>query len=328
MKTKIATAFLIAILFAPQLILSAELDPAYLKNFGTGIILTSSKAFPAKDKCDMSLFDYSGRKFNIIAGVNVELNFRILLKDGKTYGFYVDQVKKANSKKLRTRTGDFMRVYFYVSHENGSEVSKTWPKTITDKPDWKALFTRETDITDEMAKWATSGLQWQDILYTSSALQDWLQDARKGYRIYMYVVVGFIRESPENNYWDEALYKYVTPIEYVESEPLAAGTIEITGSNNPLLLWNYKVISMPPEMDGHALGYATIYKNNEERKKVKFTVKPQGNANRYSFMIMDVIEGTGFFGGFDVTATTVEAAFDSAMYQLIERSLQIGDLPE
>jgi hypothetical protein len=327
MKTKIATAFIIAILIVPQLI-SAELDPAYLKNFGTGIILASSKAFPAKDKCDMSLYDYSGGKFNIIAGENVELNFRILLKDAKTYGFYVDQVKKVNAKKLRTRTGDFMRVYFHVSHENGSEVSKTWPKTLSEKPDWKPLFTRETDITDEMSKWTTSGIDWQGIMSTTSALQDWLHDARKGYKIYMYVVAGFVRESPEDQYWDESLMKYMVPIEYVESEPLAACTIEITGSNDPLLLWNYKVSSMPPELDGRSLGYATIYKNTEERKKVKFTVKPQGSTNTYSFMITDVVEGTGFFGGFDVTATTVEAAFDSAIYQLIERSLQVGDLQE
>lgn len=327
MKMKFALGILLTLLLASETI-SAELDPVYLKTYGTGIILASTKGFPSKDKCDNTMFDYSDGVFRVVAGENTELNFRILLKDAKTYGFYIDKVKKSNAKKLRTRTSDFMRVYVFASHENGSEVAKTWPKSINDKPDWIPLLKLEFPVDAEMAGWTTSGVQWQEVLSNSSALQDWFHDARKGFKLYFYAVAGFVRESPEDQYWDEAAFKYMVPVEYVESEPIAAGTIEITGSSNPLLLWNYKITAMPSEQDGRALGYATIYKNNEERKKVKFTIKPQGSTNTYSLMIRDIVEGTGFFGGFDIISSTVEGAIDSAIYQLIERSLQIGDLQE
>ncbi len=327
MKTKITLGILLTALISSAAV-SAELDPAYLKNFSPGIILVSSKGFPAKDKFDMALFNYSEGLFNIIASDNTELNFRLLLKDSKTFGFYVDKVRKANQKKARTRTSDFCRVYFFASHTDGSEAAKSWPKSLADKPDWEPMFYIENTISNESAQWTTSAISWQEIMSNTEALKDWLNDARKGYKLYLYAVAGFVRESPEDQYWDESAFKYVVPIEYVESEPIAAGTIFITESTNPLLKWNYKVTAMPGEMDGRALGYATIYKNTDERKKVKFTLKPQGSTNTYSLMIMDIEEGTGFFGGFDVVSSTVEGAIDNAMYQLIERSLQIGDLQD
>ncbi len=318
------------IFLLPVAALSAlELDPAYPKNFGWGIVLASSKGHIAKDKCDMTQFDYSNGKFNLVADENVELFFRVLLKDGKTFGYYTDQVRKANIKKSVNLKYEFYTIHFFVSHEDGSEQFRTWPSKLGDIPDWNEYFSIENTLDDKFSAFNGCGYPWSDITSTTDKLQEWIKNARKGYRIYFYVNCGFVREALENKHWDDTQLKYVVPVEYVGSEPLAAGTIEITGSTNPLMMWSYKIVTMPEKFDGSAKGKVELYKNDKLRKTVGFTIiEQEGNKGTYSIMLSDIDESSGFRGSFLVTSGKIEDALDSAVYQLIGQGLKLGRLVE
>lgn len=207
---------------------AAELDQGYVKAFGWGSICVSERGMPVKDRFDASLFTYQQGKFMVTAGGDKEINLRSILKDGKTYGHYLNALKKANAEKMKTYKEDYTRYTFWVSHDyEGQQLFDTWPTSLSMVPKWAVpTFKVESGLTTGTA-WNGSSCSWQNISEASGKLRMFLEQAKPGWRIYVNHEAGFIRTAPELKYWDKDVLRYVTPIQYVSTGPLAACTIEV-----------------------------------------------------------------------------------------------------
>lgn len=224
---RIRMTCLIVLLAAATVASAAELDPAYVKAFGWGKICVSDKGFPAKASFDASLFNYKDGKFVISSGGENGINYRMLTKDGKTYGFYINKLKQANAQKMKTFRGNFHRVLIFVSHdEDGKQLFDKWPTKLSDQPQWNPMMKVEQDI-ETAVNWTGAAATWDDICQFSGQLGRWLKDAKPGYRVYIMDMVGFTRDCPEEKYWDKDQLRDVIPIEYVSAEPVAACTVEV-----------------------------------------------------------------------------------------------------
>lgn len=210
---------------------AAELDPGYVNSFGWGNIAVSERGFPAKDKFDASMYTYSEGKFMVSPGAGTQLNLRSLLKQGKTYGQYVSALKQANKDKMKTYTEDYARYTFWASHDfEGKQIFDVWPTKLGDLPKWALpLFKVETGLTTGMA-WNGSACSWQEMNEASGKLQMFLERAQPGWKVYVINEAGFVRTAPELKYWDRDQLRYVTPIQYVSTGPLAACTIEVAAA--------------------------------------------------------------------------------------------------
>lgn len=216
-----------AVFTATATLFAAELDPAYPATFGWGTVLVSQRGPIAKDSYDPAQLTFQNGKYIITSGEDVELNFRILLKNGKTYGQYVSALKQANAEKMKTYKEDFMQLRVWVSHDyDGNQLYEKWPEKLDDKPVWHQLMKVETGIENAL-DWNGSQVIWSNIQEASGKLQQFLSYAKPGYRIYFMTVAGFIRDAPELRYYDNQLLRWMTPIQYVETWPLAASTVEI-----------------------------------------------------------------------------------------------------
>lgn len=223
-----ASMMVLVVSFFTGLVGAAELDQGYVKAFGWGSICASERGMPAKDRFDASMFTYQQGKFMVSAGGDKEINFRALLKDGKTYGHYLNALKKANADKMKTYKENYTRYTFWVSHDlEGQQIFDTWPTSLNMTPKWSLpLFNVESGLTSGTV-WNGSACSWQMINEVSGKLRMFLEHAQPGWRIYVNHEAGFIRSAPELKYWDKDVLRHVTPIQYVSTGPLAACTIEV-----------------------------------------------------------------------------------------------------
>jgi hypothetical protein len=209
-----------------------ELSPQYYSVFGEqGALVYSSKAFPQKASYDASLFDYKGGKFYIQAGSGAKLYGRFVLPKGKTFRGYLDKVKKDNAEKMKTRKGDYIEIRYWVSHdERGVPLAKDkWPSSKRDEPKWAEPKLRTWDeLNDRTVDWNGIGIDWKGNFETD--MSGWLEKAKDGFKVYALATVTVEREAVEHKYWDKNQLTYVTPLEWVRGEPIAAATMEVKGA--------------------------------------------------------------------------------------------------
>jgi hypothetical protein len=310
--------------------MAAPPDQAYITNFGWGKIVVSDKDFPGISKCDMSLFKVKNGIFQITGGKDTNLNCRTLLKDGKGYGFYLNKVKQINARAMATRKSDFIRHRFYVSHDHaGNQLYKTWPTGLVVKPGWTEIGVAEYVYDPENATWTSSGIDKKNI---PSGIRSWLEDARVGYKVYVVTTVGFIRDANEQKYWDKSLLKWMIPIEYIDSEPIAAGTFEVAASTNPKANWSCKVIKMPAAMDGKAEGELAALKHNERVATFTFTLQKTDSGNFKLYITKKKGDGENedtYLGATEAwNAPSLEQAINKAFYDAVDSGLSKRVLPK
>lgn len=223
-----ASVIMLVVVLGSGLAGAAELDKGYVKAFGWGSICASERGMPVKDRFDASQFTYQQGKFMVTSGADKQLNLRSFLKDGKTYGQFLSALKKANAEKMKTHRNDYMRYTFWASHNlEGQKLYETWPTSLSTEPKWDLPLCKvEADPSNGLS-WDGSSCSWQMINEASGKIMLFLQYAQPGWRLYVTHEVGFVRTAPELKYWDKDVLRYVTPIQYVSSGPLAACTIEV-----------------------------------------------------------------------------------------------------
>jgi hypothetical protein len=318
-------AILLLALSAQALAQSLDFDKGYLTTFGWGTSVVSQDRYPAKDKYEPELFHYKNGVFMITAGENVDLHCRHLLKDGKTYGQYLNALKKSTQKKVATRKDDYLRTLIYVSHDESSRQLYTkWPSSINELPQWKELAVHESNVGDA-TNWFTTRFSMKENRADMTSLISWLKKARPGWRIYILHMAGYTREAPELKYWDKAELKWMIPLEYVDSEPLSVATIEVEKSTNPLLVWSYKIDKMPSEQKGVKDGLISLYKDGQKVTTFKFGIeyKYQNEVTKLHNMNIhyeyESGEAVGGFPAYDVPS--VDKGIDNSFYEAVERAL-------
>ncbi len=212
--------------FAPQVCLADTLDQAYVTEYGWGSIVASDKAFPAKTKLNASLQDYRYGKFYVDRN---QLNLRILNKDGKTYAQLLQEMKAAFAEKRNNiLTDDMLFITIWLSHDHaGRQLYTTWPQERAATPDWSSYCEVQLVLDSEFMEFVTSGANWDKILKDCSEFKPTFASAKPGQMLYVAASVGFRRNAVELKRWDASQGRYVTPWEFVRSEPIATATIVI-----------------------------------------------------------------------------------------------------
>ncbi len=329
LRAYLCITFVIAAIIVSPLS-SQELDKGYVAAFGWGTAAVSQEKAPALAQYEQGLFHFQGGKFLITAGENQDLHCRFLLKGGKTYSHHLTALKKSTGKKVATLKDEYLRTKFYVSHdEPGSQLFTEWPASINSLPKWKEIATNEIAYAPA-ADWVSSRLSMMELQSELSSLISWMKKARPGWKLYIVHVAGYRREAPELKYWDKSLLKWMIPLEYVDTEPLAVATVEVEKSTNPMLAWSYTIEKMPTEQKGVKDGIMNIMKDGSKLSTFKFGIeyKYQNKVTKlHNFYVHYEYEDGGVIGGFYANEVpSIEAGIQNTFYEAIGRALPEGKL--
>lgn len=323
-RTNFLMMFIVTVLMSTQLI-AQELDQGYVNAFGWGGIAVTQEKAPAFEKYEANLYRFKEGKFLITAAKGVDLHCRFLLKGGKTYGQHLAALKKSTGNKVATLKKEYVRTLFYVSHDEvGTQIYRDWPASISDLPKWKEIGVDETDFAPA-ADWNSSRFVLSERESDFTALRSWLEKARPGWKIYIVHVAGYRREATELKYYDQAQLRYVIPLEYVDTEPLAVATVEVEKSNNPLMAWSYRIDKMPTAQTGGKDGVMTVMKDGLKSTTFKFGIRYSYLNNVTKLHNFDVLyeyeDGKGL-GGFNASnVPSIEAGIERTFYEAIKTAL-------
>jgi hypothetical protein len=323
-RTRILMTFVMALFVSTQL-MSQNLDKGYVSTFGWGTAAVTQEKAPAMAEFEARLFHYKDGKFFITAGEDVDLHCRFLLKGGKTYGQHLAALKKSTGKKVSTLKADYIRSLFYVSHdEAGAQLYSQWPASMSDLPKWKEVGVDEINFAPA-ADWVSSRFTLSEKQADLSALISWLKRARPGWKIYILHVAGYTREAPELKYYDKAERRYMTPLEYVDTEPLAVATVEVEKSTNPMLAWSYKIDKMPAEQKGEKDGVMSIMKDGNKATTFKFGIEYKylnKVTKLHNFYVHYEYENGQVVGGFYAKdVPSIESGIQNTFYEAVGRAL-------
>lgn len=211
-----------------------DLDAAYIKTFGNGVILVSDKGIPPRAKCDPAQFDYRDGKFFITPGPTGSLNFRALITAGTNLGAELEKVKKVQEANLQYRKEDFCMYKVWSTHDLGGTPHDNvkWPTSLKEIPKWASPVEAFTSLEPEVYPWVAPGVSWDGDF--KSSLFGLLFNGKPGQKLYVTFHVGFEYKTPAGQVetkWNDTLQQWenVTSnglIGYAVSEPLAASTIE------------------------------------------------------------------------------------------------------
>ena len=315
---------IVTILFSTQLI-SQDLDKGYVSTFGWGGIAVAQEKAPAFGTYEPGIFHFKNGKFFITAGEDVDLHCRFLLAGGKTYGQHLNALKKSTAKKAATQKSDYIRTLFYVSHdEAGAQLFTKWPSSLSELPQWKEIGSDEINFAPA-TDWVSSRFTLSEKPSDLYSLITWLKKARPGWKIYIVHVAGYRREAPELKYYDKKELRYMIPLEYVDTEPLAATTVEIEKSTNPMLAWSYTIDKMPAEQKGAKDGMMTIMKDGSKNTTFKFGIKYEylnKVTKLHNFYVHYEYSDGKVIGGFYAKdVPSIEAGIQNTFFEAIKSAL-------
>lgn len=227
--------FSVLFLFVFTAAISEDPDPAYNKAFGYGVIIASGKGYPAFEKYDPSQFDFRNGKFYISAGEDATIDLRVFSPKGTSDGTFVEQLKKADPEKYKTKKNDFTIWQVWASHDKeGNELfsaDKPWPSKLADVPAWSPIMSQRNTFDDaDSYTWNSSGCKWED---SKSMLKSYLVNAKPGYKFYVIYSVGFdyVAGVGEETFIDKETKQKKTVKVDIEKKifgpPIAVCTIEI-----------------------------------------------------------------------------------------------------
>lgn len=318
-------------IFMSTHLISQELDKRYISTFGWGGIAVTQEKAPALDTYESNLFQFKDGKFFITAGEDAEIHCRFLLKGGQTYGQHLTALKKSTGNKVATLKGEYIRTLFYVSHdEAGAQIYTQFPTSMDELPKWKEIGVDEINFTPA-ADWVSSRFTLSEKQSSLTALISWLKRARPGWKMYIVHVAGYTREAPELKYYDKTELRYMIPLEYVDTEPLAVATVEVEKSMNPMLVWSYKIEKMPAEQNGVKDGIMTIMKDGKPSTTFKFGIKYdyQNKVTKlHNFYVHYEYANGMVIGGFYAKdVVSIETGIQNTFYEAVGKALSDEKLP-
>ena len=192
--------FILGILLFISVVFSAsgaDLDPNYVKQFGNGVLLASSKGLPQKDKYNADQFDFRDAKFFAPGGEGATLDFRAILPEGKTYKMYLDELKTKKADEAKTQEEDVVAWHVWVSNDkDGTQLAKEWPTKAGELPSWAPAIFFYTVLEDHQKTFNTIAFSWNQIIHVST-LGDWFKSAKPGYKLFIGHSTGFLHQPQE-----------------------------------------------------------------------------------------------------------------------------------
>lgn len=208
-----------------------NLDPAYLKTYGSGVILASEKDYPPFDKCDPTLVDFKNGTSYIPVGSS-KLDIRVIWPEKQDASKMMAKLKKERPQYVKYQDGyDQVFFEFWVSHtESGTPVpgASKWPSKVSVRPKEAPKHEANLALPDNPV---STGIKWTDL---SSGFYSWLPAAKPGWKIYVLASVGFqyiVGAGKTESKWnsDKKVFENVISngeLGYEKSAPIVMGIIE------------------------------------------------------------------------------------------------------
>ena len=234
MKRQAKSIIILFVMVFLILLSAATLDEAYLKTFGWGTILVSDVEYPSKSSMNLSIHDFKKGKngiftFSIKGGGDAKLYLRSLLKDGKSIGYNVKKTKDANPEKMKTFKENAYGISLWAEYTFTGEkmINKDdkWPEKISEIPTWLPFYGASFTPSEKSFGWTTFGYNWDKN--ADFVIEDWLKNAKSGYKIYAVARAGFVRDIPATKTWDSVNERWTYTSEIIYGSPLAAAKIII-----------------------------------------------------------------------------------------------------
>lgn len=201
MKNRLQPTLTLALLVALALIFSpasgAELDMAYVKQFGYGVILASGKGLPQKALYDAGQLDVREKACFVAAGATATIDIRVLLPEGETYETLLAKLKKENPAGPTAEAEESVWLVWFSHDLGGAQKDQSWPATGTSEalPSGTPDVYFSTCLDENMLKWNTVGLTWTQLC-SDSQIGQWLEQAKPGYRLFVAHTVGILHLPP------------------------------------------------------------------------------------------------------------------------------------
>lgn len=231
---KFLILFIMVMLSTAGAFAQAELDPAYVKTFGNGIVLVSQSGFPLMAKYDKAQFDYRDGKFFIPSGPEAELQVRAILFKGMTLGEELKKLKKEQAENLKYHQKDYCAFKVWSTHDEGGNALENvkWPASIKDEPQWAEPKVGFSDLSEEVYGWFAPGVKYEGDF--RSSFWSIMPASAPGQKLYITFHVCFEYQVPGGQVeskWNSVLERFenVTSngmIGYAYSAPLAVSTVE------------------------------------------------------------------------------------------------------
>jgi len=227
-------AFLLILLFglSAGVTFAGELDPLYLKTYGSGVVLVSGKDYPPYDKCDPSLVDFK-KPISYLPVGTTKFDLRVIWPKGQDAAKMMAKLKAARPQNIKYQDGyDQVFFDFWVSHnDDGTPVPEAanWPSKVSERPKEDPKHEAYLPLPDDPT---TAGIKWMDL---SSGFFSWLPAAQPGWKIYVAVSVGFkyqVGAGQTETKWNsnKNIFEKVISsgeLSYEKSDPIVVGYIEI-----------------------------------------------------------------------------------------------------
>ncbi len=223
MSLKKISLFSMFVLLLIGLAYAKEYDKQYAKAYGTGIIIASDKGLPLRDKFDKSQVEFKDGTSYVKGGAGATFSFRAFLKDGKDYNYYMSKFKKGYDTKKIVEGSERIVITFWTSHSfRGDKELEKWPAKLSDGDHLEGGGLGHMDFgMSEVMDYKDTGADYENIKTNfDGAFENWLVNAKPGYKMYMLLRIGFVL----NTTWDPINQQWNTM--WCQSEPLAAGTAE------------------------------------------------------------------------------------------------------
>lgn len=225
MKLKKVFLYFPVVVFILIIVYAMDYDRQYALTYGTGIIIASDKGLPLRDKFDKSQIEFKNGISYVKGGPGATFCFRAFLKDGKDYNYYMNIKKKGYDPKKIVEGSENMVLTVWASHSfRGDKQMEVWPTKLSDGEHLSSvgeLGHMDFNL-NEVMDYKDTGADWDNIKTNfDGAFENWLVNAKQGYKLYLSARIGFVL----NTEWDPVNQKWNTM--WCQSEPLAAGTIEI-----------------------------------------------------------------------------------------------------
>lgn len=197
MKNSLLPFLTLALLVALTLTFSpafgAELDLAYVKQFGYGVILASGKGLPQKAVYDAGQLDVREKAFFVPGGATATIDIRVVLPEGETYETLLAKLKKENPAGPAAEAEESVWLVWFSHDLGGAQKDQDWLATGTPEtiPSGTPDVYFSTCLDENMLKWNTVGLTWTQLC-SNSQIGTWLEQAKPGYRLFVAHTVGIL----------------------------------------------------------------------------------------------------------------------------------------
>lgn len=216
---------------------AADLDPAYRKAFGEGVVIATNGDYPPVAACNPGQFNLVNGEFHVKLGTPI--SFRAISPAGKKWKNFMDQVLKEKGGNLKYKQDGVFYWQIWTDRDESNNLldaaKNPWPKA-GKEPNWGEAAWFSTDWKgDEAGTWDTVGINADAFMENINRVTF---SAQQGQKFYIALYIGYSYMTPGGQMeqkWNSNLNRFESvessgELGYMLSDLVCAGTFVIDGA--------------------------------------------------------------------------------------------------